>query len=211
LCTHLLTRAGADVVKIETGDRPDGARRGDPAFFDLLHAGQRAVTVDLDSDALGRLIAAADLVIEGSRPRALRQLGVVAEDVVAAGTSWLSITAYGRGPTDELRVGFGDDVAAGAGLVGWDGGMPVPAADALADPLAGVYAAAAAAAALAAPRAYLLDVSMHDTARLAAGIYEIEPARNDASVEPQAPRGRQPAGRAPRVGEHNPDLLAPSH
>src|SRR4051812_11975385 len=37
LCAHLLGLAGARVIKVESVRRPDGARSGPPAFFDLLH------------------------------------------------------------------------------------------------------------------------------------------------------------------------------
>jgi len=46
LCAHLLGLAGARVVKVETPDRPDGARSGNAAFYRLLHAGHRSVTLD---------------------------------------------------------------------------------------------------------------------------------------------------------------------
>src|SRR5581483_6493598 len=99
-------------------------------------------------EQLRRLIAQADVVIEASRPRALRQLGIDAEEAVASGTVWVSITAYGRAPGDDLLIGFGDDVAAGAGLVARDDRGPLFAGDALADPLTGVQAASAAVTAL---------------------------------------------------------------
>src|SRR5207253_5303213 len=87
LCAHLLQLAGARVVKVESLHRPDGARSGPAAFFDLLHGGQEAVAIDFrhaDGRAsLRRLVEAADVVVEGSRPRALEQLGVVAEGVLA--------------------------------------------------------------------------------------------------------------------------------
>lgn len=169
LCTHLLTLCGAEVVKVESRTRPDGARRAHHEHFDLLHAGQSMVAVDLqnptDVRALRRLMDSADLVVEASRPRALRALGIDAAEIVASGTSWLSITARGR---DSDAVGFGDDVAAGAGLIALDGNRPVPAGDAIADPIAGVVAAAEAAEALVHTRARLIDVSMHDVAALAA-------------------------------------------
>lgn len=169
LCAHLLGLGGADVVKVESTSRPDGARRGPTAFFDLLHAGHRMVALDLEHPAgraaLLALVERADLVLEASRPRALRQLGVDAGAVVAAGTSWLSITARGR---DSDTIGFGDDVAAGAGLVAWDADEPLPVGDAIADPLSGVAAARAAAEALLDDRARLVDVSMHDVAAAAA-------------------------------------------
>ena len=174
LCAHLLGETGARVIKVESADRIDGARRGPSAFFDLLHAGHESVVLDFGTEsgraALAGLIDAADLVLEAARPRALEQLGVDAAEVVASGTSWVSITAYGRDEANALRVGFGDDVAASAGLVCWDGDRPIPVGDAIADPLAGVVAAAAAAAALASRDAWLLDVSMHDVAALAASV-----------------------------------------
>jgi len=49
LCTHLLGLAGARVVKVESRARPDGARWGRPAFFDLLNAGKRSVALDFAS------------------------------------------------------------------------------------------------------------------------------------------------------------------
>ncbi|MEU6562433.1 CoA transferase [Nocardia nova] len=161
LCAHLLGLRGARVVKVESAQRPDGARRGARGFFDLLHHGheQRVVDFDRDADRLRDLLGSADLVLEGSRPRALRRLGISAEEIVAGGTSWLSITARGRQST---AVGFGDDVASAAGLFVTEPGAPdlLPVGDAIADPLAGVAAAVAAADALASAEARLVDVSM---------------------------------------------------
>jgi crotonobetainyl-CoA:carnitine CoA-transferase CaiB-like acyl-CoA transferase len=162
------------VVKVESIGRPDGARFGPTAFFDLLHGGHAMVAFDFhdprELSALQDLIADADLVLESSRPRALAQLGIDAAAVVSAGTSWLSITARGR---DSHAVGFGDDVAASAGFFVPDGGDLLPCGDALADPLAGVRAAAEATAALAAERARLVDVSMlHVAAEATAGAPE---------------------------------------
>lgn len=160
LCAHLLGRRGCRVVKVESLQRPDGLRRGSPEMFAFLHRDHEQVRIDLGRDIgqLADLLASADLVLEGSRPRALRQLGIEAEEVVAAaGTSWLSITARGRASD---AVGFGDDVAACAGMVLSDGADLLPVGDALADPVAGVTAAVAAVDALASAEARLIDVSM---------------------------------------------------
>ncbi|NYI75520.1 CoA transferase [Nocardioides panzhihuensis] len=174
LCAHLLAAGGAEMVKVESTRRPEGARRGPPRFFDLLHAGHRMVALDFGDPAdvarLRELVRSADLVVEASRPRALRQLGIDAAEVVADGTSWLSITAHGRHA--EL-IGFGDDVAVGAGLAVRVDDAVVPCGDALADPLAGVAAAVAAEEALASPTARLVDVSMH---HVAASVADGEPA-----------------------------------
>jgi CoA-transferase family III len=162
LCAHLLGLAGARVVKVETPQRLDGARRGNPGFYRLLHAGHRAVLLDPGTPggrrALAALVSAADIVIEASRPRALARWGLDAGAAVDRGTVWVSITAAGRASP---RVGFGDDVAAGAGLVAWDGrGEPVFCGDALADPLTGLAAAELALTAPENGRGALIDLAM---------------------------------------------------
>jgi crotonobetainyl-CoA:carnitine CoA-transferase CaiB-like acyl-CoA transferase len=217
LCTHLLGLTGARIVKVESLDRPDGARTGPSQFYDLLHAGHESVALDLRT-ATGRgqlssLCRQADLVVDSSRPRAMAQLGITPEEFVADGTSWLAITAYGRDPEAAMRVGFGDDVAADAGLVWWDGPTPRPVGDAIADPLTGVVAGVAAAAALASPSAWFLDVSMASVAWQARSISEGAPAahvqatsdgwevRVDREHVPVALPHARPAGQpAPALG-----------
>lgn len=145
LCGHLLGLAGSEVIKVESIQRPDGARFGNKPFYDLLHSGHRAVSFDPTDrsslDALRDLVSSADIVIEASRPRALRRLGIDAEAHVAAGATWVSITAAGRASS---RIGFGDDIAASAGLIARaHDGTPCFVGDAIADPLAGLFAAAA--------------------------------------------------------------------
>lgn len=160
LCARLLGAAGARVVKVESTTRPDGARKGSPAFYRWLHEGHERLVLDFASGAPAEIVAEADIVIEASRPRALRRLGVHAEEFLAArpGRVWLSITGYGR---DEDRIAFGDDAAVAGGLTGLDrGGDPVFLGDALADPVTGVFAAHAVARSLAEGGGELLCVSM---------------------------------------------------
>ncbi|WP_040796417.1 CoA transferase [Nocardia higoensis] len=163
LCAHLLGLAGARIVKVETPSRPDGARRGNADFYRLLHGGHEAVqfdpTVPEDRAALHALVSAADIVIEASRPRALRGFGLEAEQFVADGATWLSITAAGRASD---RVGFGDDIAASAGLVAFDADGPMFVGDAIADPLTGLTAAALAMSVPAGGGGELWDISMTD-------------------------------------------------
>ncbi|HEX4852587.1 CoA transferase, partial [Arenimonas sp.] len=70
LCGQLLRRLGADVVKLESPQRPDGARQGPPAFYDRLNHGKRSVALDPRTPAgharWQALFAAADIVIEAS-------------------------------------------------------------------------------------------------------------------------------------------------
>jgi hypothetical protein len=173
LCANLLGLAGATVVKVESIHRPDGARHGPQAFFDLLHGGHRSVALDLKSPdgvaELRRLLADADVVIEASRPRALQQLGIDALDPSAHGAKvWVAITGHGR--DHPLAVAFGDDAAAAGGLVAWaDDGKPRFVADAVADPLTGLVAAIRTTAALATGARCLLDVAMSQVAASVAG------------------------------------------
>jgi crotonobetainyl-CoA:carnitine CoA-transferase CaiB-like acyl-CoA transferase len=173
LCARMLGLAGAHVVKVETPDRPDGARAGARAFYDWLHAGHRSMLADFRTEsgraALAALLAAADVVVEASRPRALANLGLAPEMIPHRdGQVWLSITGYGREEPD--RVAFGDDAAVAGGLVGWTGGIgwadgePVFCADAIADPLTGVCGALAIARSIAEGGGQLIDLSMRAVA-----------------------------------------------
>jgi hypothetical protein len=168
LAAHLLQLVGARVVGVESPTRPDPSRLSQPAFFDLLHSGTERRSIDFTApagrDELRRLIAAADIVIEASRPRGLQQLGIDAEQLASDhGITWVSITAYGR---DDPRIGFGDDVAVGAGLVG---AGPVFAGDAIADPITGVHAALIAFTRALSGRTGVVEVPMHDTVQRCVG------------------------------------------
>ncbi|MCH5675605.1 CoA transferase [Streptomyces gilvus] len=216
LCAHLLGLAGARVVKVETPTRPDGARRGNPGFYRLLHAGHRSVVLDPATpsgrEALARLVEAADIVIEASRPRALAGWGLDASAAVAAGTTWISITAAGRSSD---RVGFGDDVAAAAGLVAYDErGLPLFCGDAIADPLTGLTAAALALTAPVDGTGVLWDVAMSGvvagTLDPAAPVGPAQPARrhrdgwvvdtSEGPVPVAIPQRRTPLREAPCSG-----------
>ena len=229
LCAHLLGLAGAHVVKVESASRPDGARRGSEAFFDLLHAGQASAVLDLSTrsggERLRRLAARADVVVESARPRALRQLGVDAEALVAEtpGLVWVSLTGYGRSGPGENWVAYGDDAAVAAGLARATGepeAAPLFCGDAIADPLAGLHASVSALAAFRAGEAVLLDVALRDVAahaaRFAEGARDARVRRAnggfevvaDGRSEPVlAPRARRPAGRARPRGADTPAVL----
>lgn len=173
LCADLLARLGARVITVESTRRPDGGRLA-RQFFDALHGRSESVALDLGADrdrrVLAELLHRADVVIEGSRPRALEQMGIEARRVLATGPRvWLSITAHGRAGAAARRVGFGDDTAAAGGLVGWVGDEPRLVADAVADPLTGLTAACATAAAIEGGGRWLLDISLARTASSAAG------------------------------------------
>ncbi len=232
LCARLLGLAGADVIKVESPGRPDGARSGNREFFDWLHGGHRSLAVDFGTRegraALAALLESADVVIEASRPRALAAVGL-APDMIRhrPGQVWLSITGYGRAAPG--RVAFGDDAAVAGGLVGWTGDgsatEPVFCADAIADPLAGVCAALAVALSRAAGGGELLDLSMRDVAAAFAAATAADHGRHEVlpggfvtcpcspAAQPVLPPRRpvfpssSPA-RAADLGEHTGAVLA---
>jgi hypothetical protein len=222
LCSHLLLQLGADVVKVESVLRPDGARRGPADFFDLMHAGKRSVALDLtqppDRQRLRALIANADIVIEGSRPRALRQLGLAPEQLVAEypQLTWISLTGYGRGEPSEQWAAFGDDAAIGAGLsylLRRVSGLTLVGGDAIADPLTGLHAALAAWAGYQRGGAGLLSVALCDVVRHCLqfeALPTVEATRERARAwtqlaassgeQPALPQARKLAGAAPALG-----------
>jgi hypothetical protein len=223
LCAHVLGLAGARVVKVETPQRPDGARRGNADFYRLLHAGHASVVLDPGTAegrrAMAALVEQADIIIEASRPRALAGFGLDAAAAVAAGRTWISITAHGR---TSHRVGFGDDIAAGSGLVAVDSdGLPLFVGDALADPLTGLAAAALAMSGPAAGGGILWDLPMSrviaatlpalppagsaTAGRDAAGQWQLRAGSESYAV--QGPRRRLPTGEASVSGADTGSVL----
>jgi crotonobetainyl-CoA:carnitine CoA-transferase CaiB-like acyl-CoA transferase len=178
LAGALLGAAGARVIKVESSRRPDGARGGARNFYDLLNAGKASVALDFsdmgDLRVLRRLIGAADIVIESSRPRALAGLGVDAGAEVRRGASWLSITAHGRTGEAANWVGYGDDAGVAGGLTammrqGW--GESLFAGDAIADPLTGITAAFAGWASWRAGGGRLISLALSEVVAHARGLY----------------------------------------
>ncbi|MDE2405203.1 MAG: CoA transferase [Sphingomonadales bacterium] len=209
LIGHLLWLAGAEVTKVESLTRPDLIRRDDPRTFDLINQGKANVLIDFADPAqkavLVEHIRAADIVIESSRVRALRQLGIDAAALVAEtpGLVWLSVTGHGARGEAAGWAGIGNDCGVAAGLsraladvcgeIGYVG-------DAIADPLTGITGARAAwtawregracriglamsaiaARALAEERAFdraLLDAELRGWGAAAAGPFPTVPAR----------------------------------
>jgi hypothetical protein len=171
LCGHLLQQAGARVIKVESAGRPDSIRHACPALFDRLHAGKQSVVLDFTDASqrrqLRELLVRADLVISSARPRAFEQLGLDPHEWArdARPRAWIAITAHGWQGVQGQRVGFGDDVAAGAGLLATvSDGRPVFLGDAIADPLTGIAAATRALQALGSGANGVIDVSLHATA-----------------------------------------------
>ena len=162
VCTAILADQGADVIKIEppTGDI---ARRtaGDGQFtamFIACNRGKRSVSLDLKQpaalEALRRLIATADVLVQNFRPGTMERLGLAEPTMRAAnpGLVYVSISGVGdTGPYVKKRVydpiiqslsGFADVQA------DQETGRPKMVRTIVADKTTAVYAAQAICAAL---------------------------------------------------------------
>jgi hypothetical protein len=200
LCGQLLARAGAVVVKVESPRRPDGTRSGESAFFDWMNFGKLSYAVDFDddTDAVRQLLTAADVVIEGSRPAALRRRGLSADDVPGrAGRIWLRIRGYRGQP---YRSAFGDDAAVAGGLVGDGTRGPVFCGDAIADPLTGLEAVRAVAQSLHRGGDEVIDASMAQVAARYAALPRTSWTTAITAARPQPPPPSLPA---PPLGADN--------
>ena len=166
--THLLAAFGADVVKVESIQRPDGIRysggmRKDVDdwweygwVFHAMNTNKRSVTLDLGSDdgrrLFGELVADADVVIENFSPRVMEHFGLTADALLAINPRLViaRMPAFGLDGPWRDRVGFAptmEQIAGLAWVTGAADGPPVPPRGAC-DPLAGVHAAFAVTAAL---------------------------------------------------------------
>lgn len=170
LCAHLLHQCGMQVTCVTSTQRPDGAAQGSPKLYEVLHRGHDHVELDFTSQEdlhwLADLLRNVDVVIEGSRPRALQALGVDRDTLAPQGKQlWLSLTAYGRRAPFADWIGFGDDVAlAGGLLIKGEEGRPEFIADAVADPLTGIFAALAVVNLMQHHASGLLDLSLYSVA-----------------------------------------------
>jgi crotonobetainyl-CoA:carnitine CoA-transferase CaiB-like acyl-CoA transferase len=139
-------------------------------FYSVLHDGHRCVTLDFARpdglNIIRGLLQDADAVLEASRPRALRLLGVAADAIMADGRErvWIRISGHGH---EQNRIAFGDDAAVAGGLVAWDASGPVFAGDPIAEPLTGILAAVAANACVRAGGSWVIDLTMAGIAALA--------------------------------------------
>ena len=128
--TQLLADAGADVIKVEDTASGDYARAMPPytdegfgAVFDAVNRGKRAVALDLKSsegqEALYRLTADADVVLETFRPGVADRLGVDYETLSEHNDDlvYCSLTGYGQGGPLANAVGHDLNYVGRAGML----------------------------------------------------------------------------------------------
>jgi len=162
--THVLGALGADVVKIESVQRPDAIRytssRGPDVaqwweyswLFHGVNAGKKSVTLDLtrpEGLALGaRLISRADIVIENFSPRVFESFGFDGERVrdLAPRAVFVRMPAFGLDGPWRDRVGLAqtmEQLSGMANLTGFADGPPINPRGPC-DAIAGLHAAFAA-------------------------------------------------------------------
>lgn len=181
--TQLLGDYGADVVKIERPETGDDTRQWGPpwlgresAYFLATNRNKRSVTIDLASDegkALVRSLAdEADILVENFRVGALRRLDLDPEDLRKRNPGLIvcSISAFGQSGSRAQEPGYDAMIQASAGLMsitGPEDGGPQKVGVAIADIMAGMYAANAILAALHARKrsgkGQHIDVPLYDS------------------------------------------------
>ena len=155
-----LAALGADVVKVEAVQRPDGIRFAGGQItqadgwwdwswvFQGANAGKRGITLDLTKqegrDLLHRLLADADVLMENYSPRVMEQFGLGYEALAAQHPQLvvMRMPAYGLDGPWADRVGFALTMEALAGMAittGHPDGRPTCPGGAL-DPIAGMHA-----------------------------------------------------------------------
>lgn len=183
---QLLGDFGADVVKIERPGQGDDTRQWGPpwlgnesAYFLSANRNKRSVTVDIGTQAGQRLIrelaCEADVLIENFRVGTLQRYGLAPQDLLDANPRLVicSITAFGQTGSRSGEPGYDAMIQASGGLMSItgppdeEGGGPQKVGVAIADIMAGMYAATAILAALHAReesgRGQLIDVPLYDS------------------------------------------------
>lgn len=178
--TWMLSSLGADVVRVEAPGLGDYSRgfppyvHGTSALFWVINRGKRSIGLDLKSEAgravLLRLVADADVLVEGFRPGVLDRLGLDEDTLRAARADLVICRITGYGQTGPLAADAGHDLnyQALAGTLwmgGHSGGDPpnptVPTAD-LTGAMHAVIAIQAALLARPSAGGATLDISLSD-------------------------------------------------
>jgi crotonobetainyl-CoA:carnitine CoA-transferase CaiB-like acyl-CoA transferase len=158
LCCQILGDHGADVIKIEhprAGDSMRGhgpSKDGVPLWWTEISRNKRTVALDLKSpsgaEALRRLVATADVLVENFRPGTLEKWGLGPDELMRAnpGLVVARITGWGQTGPYAGRAGFGTLAEAMSGFAAATGeaeGPPTLPAFGLADSICGIAASSA--------------------------------------------------------------------
>ena len=155
--TQLLGDYGADVVKVERPGRGDDTRQWGPpwlgsesAYFLSTNRNKRSVTIDLACDEgkvlVRELAAKADVLVENFRVDTLKRLDLDPEELMQSNPRLIvcSISAFGQNGSRAQEPGYDAMIQASGGLMsitGPEDGGPQKVGVAIADIMAGMYAA----------------------------------------------------------------------
>jgi CoA:oxalate CoA-transferase len=152
----ILGDLGADVIKIESPEGGDSARRtpphfyqGESIYFMALNRNKKSIVLDLSKPAGRRvfydLVKKSDVVLDNLRPLALEKLRINHEVLQRhnPGIISCSINGYGSDTPDRAKPSFDLMIQAqggGMSLTGEPGGPPLRMGVSISDHVAGIYA-----------------------------------------------------------------------
>ena len=183
---QLLGDYGADVIKVERPGQGDDTRRWGPpwlgsesAYYLSTNRNKRSIAVDLSQprgqELVRELAAEADVLLENFRVGTLARYGLEPEALMEANPRLIvcSISAFGQTGARAAEPGYDAMIQASAGLMSITGppdeagGGPQKVGVAIADIMAGMYAATAILAALHARETtgagQYIDVPLYDS------------------------------------------------
>ncbi len=160
--TQLLADLGAEVIKVETPLAGDYARMAPPetglaGLFPAVNAGKKSLAVNYRKpqgrEILHRLVAEADVFVEGFRPGAVRRWGLDYATLREINPRLVYVSLSGYGQTGPYRDRAGHDlnyqaIGGSLGLNGAPDGPPIPPSIPLADLGGATFAAIAVLAAI---------------------------------------------------------------
>ena len=170
-CSSILADLGAEVIKVEP-PKGDPGRSYVPVQFRTENRNKRSIVIDLkkpeSKEVIERLVAKADVVIEGFRPGVAKRLGIDYETLrKIRSLVYCSISGYGQTGPWKDRPGHDVNYVAAAGGLAFPGGwLKAPARSSLpvADMAGGSFAAIAILAALNEGKGAYLDLSLFESA-----------------------------------------------
>lgn len=112
LCTHLLTRLGANIIKIESNDNNDYVRYLPPyininnkykhsSIYESLNCNKKNIIINLKNqnsqNIIKKLVKSYDVIVEGNRPGVMKRLGIDYDELKKENPRliYCSITGYG--------------------------------------------------------------------------------------------------------------------
>ncbi|MAV50225.1 MAG: formyl-CoA transferase [Hyphomonadaceae bacterium] len=156
-CGQLLGDFGAEIIKIETPDRPDPARdwgavkvNDKSVFWPIIARNKRSLTLNLrhqeGQDILRQLVGDADVLIENFRPGTLEKWGLGPEVLQAINPRLIitRVSGYGQSGPESHKPGYASVGEAKAGLrhlIGDPDRPPARAGVSLGDTMTGTFAA----------------------------------------------------------------------